>query len=216
MADPQNITELDLVVGSMITTRQDEDREVFEEERDTIALVQDRLREEGLDVDLLAQPGTEVWEGGIETLGSLYQLLRMVRRLETSADILQVIEDGPVIYEDTLDPVVTDVWDGLAETRFPHLVNLQGIHSYFLPLDFDRPLKLPFEDEEGEEDEAYFASSIRLQSELVEIADMLHTANISEAAAAYRSEAAAAYRCLQVLRTAADQSTRFGLPIIVW
>lgn len=208
MADPQNITELDLVVGSMITTRQDEDREAFEEERDTIALVQDRLREEGLDVDLLAQPGTEVWEGGIETLGSLYQLLRLARRLEAGDDISQVIEDGPVIYEDTLDPAVTDVWDSLAVTRFPHLVNLQGIHSYFLPLDFASPLKLPFEDEEGEEDEAYFASSIRLQSELVEVEGMLRAANIPQASAAYR--------CLQVLRTAADHSAQFGLPIIVW
>jgi hypothetical protein len=208
MADPQNITELDLVVGSMITTRLDEDREAFEEERDTIALVQDRLREEGLDADLLAQPGTEVWEGGIETLGSLYQLLRLTRHLETGDDINQVLEDGPVIYEDTLDAAVTDVWDGLTETRFPHLVNLQGIHSYFLPIDFDRPLKLPFEDEEGEEDEAYFASSLRLQSELVEVEAMLRAADVPEASAAYH--------CLQVLQTAANQSAQFGLPIIVW
>lgn len=207
MADPSRATELDLVVGSLITVRPDEDRAAYDEEREMIADVQDQLREEGIEVDLLSQPGVEVWEGGIETLGELYQLSRLATRLENNDDIADVIEDGPVITDD-LDRSVTDVWDDLRPTRFPHLVNLQGINSYFLPVDFEQPIRLPFENDEGEEDEAFFGSSSLLLRELTDLEELLRKANVSTRIAAYR--------CLQILREAALQSTRNGLPIIVW
>ena len=41
MSDSSRVTELDLVVGSMITVRPEEDREAYDEERETIADVQD-------------------------------------------------------------------------------------------------------------------------------------------------------------------------------
>lgn len=207
MADSSRVTELDLVVGSLITVRPEEDRAAFEEEREMIADVQDQLREEGVEIDLLAQPGAEVWEGGIETLGELYQLSRLATRLENGDDIADVLEDGPVITDD-LDRTVTDVWDDLKPTRFPHLVNLQGINSYYLPVDFDQPLRLPFENEEGEEDEAFFGSSSLLLRELTDLEELLRNANVPTRVAAYR--------CLKTLRDAALQSTRNGLPIIIW
>lgn len=207
MVDPTQIPELDLVVGSLITTRPDEDQAAFEEERETIAQVQDQLREEGVDVDLLAQPGAEMWEGGIDNLGALYQLSRLAVHLERGADITSVLEEGPVLY-DELDRAVTDVWDELTTTRFAHLVNLQGINSYYLPVDFQRPVRLPFEDDEGEQDEAYFGSSVQLQRELAELNELFQQARIPAGSAAYR--------CLTVLREAADQSLRYGLPVIVW
>ncbi len=207
MSDATYTTELDLVVGSLVTTRPDEDREAFEEERETIAQVQDQLRDEGVDVDLLAQPGVEIWEGGIETLGALYQLSRLAVHLERGEDIASVIEDGPVLSDD-LDRAVTDVWDDLTTTRFTHLVNLQGINSYYLPVDFEKPIRLPFEDDEGEEDEAYFGSAVRLQRELAELNELFQQARIPAQTAASR--------CMEVLREAADQSLRYNLPIIVW
>lgn len=207
MGDSSRVTELDLVVGSLITVQPSEDRAGYEEERETIAAVQDQLREEGIEVDLLSQPGLEVWEGGIETLGELYQLSRLATRLENDQEVDQVLEDGPVIGDD-LDRSVTDVWDELRPTRFPHLVNLQGINSYYLPVEFEQPLRLPFEDEDGEEDEAYFGSSQMLLRELTDVEELLRTARVPTKAAAYR--------CLQTLRDAALQSTRNGLPIIVW
>lgn len=207
MTDPTRTTELDLVVGSLITTRPDEDRATFEEEQESVAQLQDQLREEGIEIDLLAQPGTEVWESGIETLGALYQLSRLATHLERGDDIAQVLEDGPVLY-DELDPAVTDVWDELRTTRFPHLVNLQGTSSYYLPVDFAQPIRLPFENEEGEQDEAFFGSSVQLQRELTDLADMLPKAQVSTHTAAYR--------CLDVLREAAAQSLRYHLPVIVW
>lgn len=207
MNDPTNVTELDLVVGSLITTRPDEDRESFEEERDIIAEVQDQLREEGLDVDLLSQPGVEVWEGGIETIGALYQLSRIAVHLERDGEIDAVLADGPNLAED-LDPFVTDVWDDQFATRFPHLIKLQGINSYYLPIDFSDPIWMPFETDEDDEEEAFFGSSVRLQRELTELAAMMKSARVPTNNTAYR--------CFETLRDAAEQSVTNGLPIIVW
>jgi hypothetical protein len=207
MSDMEQPTELDLVVGSMITVRPDEDRAAYTEEYESVSAVQDQLRDEGIDIDLLGQPGTEVWEGGIENMGALYQLSRLAARLDRGDDIAEVIEDGPVLYED-LDRAVTDVWDELTKTRFPHLINLQGINSYYLPADFEQPIWLNFENEDGEEDSAFFGSAHRLQAELAELAPMLTQAGVSHNAEAYRT--------LELLRTAAAKSIEYSLPIIVW
>jgi len=207
MTDPTQATELDLVVGSLISIQPEEDRIAFEEEQETVAEWQDQLRQEGIQVDLLTQPGTEVWEGGIETIGALYQLSRLATHLEQGSDIAGVLEDGPVIY-DELDPAVTNVWDGIATTRFPHLVNLQGVNSYYLPADFPEPVIFPVTTEEEEQDEIFFGSSVRLQRELTDLAELLKQAQMSTRTAAYR--------CLTVLREATAQSVQYSLPIIVW
>jgi hypothetical protein len=213
----ESLTELDLVVGSLITVRPDEDRAAFEEEHDRVSEIQDQLRQHGIAMDLLAQPGTEVWEGGIESAGALYQLSRLATRLEQDDDISTVLEDGPVLY-DELDRAVTDVWDDMANTRFPHLVNLQGIYSYYLPVDFATPIWLPMElpteldardgAENGTEEEAFFGSSVRLQQELTTLREMLHQAGVP-----VQSDA---FRCLNVLHEAATHSVNNALPIIVW
>jgi hypothetical protein len=203
----EEVSELDLVVGSMITVRPDEDRAAYDEEYESVAAVQDQLREEGVDIDLIGQPGTEVWEGSLDNMGALYQLSRLAARIELDQDIAEVIEDGPVIYDD-LDRAVTDVWDDLVKSRFQHLINLQGINSYYMPADFDLPIWLSFEDEEGEEDNAFFGSSARLQRELAELAPLLIKAGVASNSQAYL--------CLELLRTAAAKSLEFGLPIIVW
>lgn len=207
MSDYEQPTELDFAVGSLITVRPDEDRAAYEEEYESVSAVQDQLREEGIDIDLLNQPGTQVWEGGLENMGALYQLSRLAAHLERGDDVAEVLEDGPVIYEE-LDRAVTDVWDDLAQTRFSHLINLQGINSYYLPVDFERPVWLSFENEDGEEDSAFFGSSYRLQAELAELAPMLVKAGVKP-----NTEA---FRCLELLRTAAETSIRHGLPVIVW
>src|SRR6476469_3878804 len=94
------MTELDLVVGSMITTRPDEDRDAYEEEREWLQDVQDLLREEGVVVDLLSQPGTEIWEGGIESFYDLYQLRRLAAHLELGHDVTAVLSDTGMDDED--------------------------------------------------------------------------------------------------------------------
>lgn len=207
MSDIEQPTELDLVVGSMITVRPEEDRAAYTEEYESVSAVQDQLRDEGIDIDLISQPGTEVWEAGLANMGALYQLSRLAARLERGDDISEVIEDGPVLNDD-LDRTVTDIWDELATTRFAHLINLQGINSYYIPADFEKPVWLNFENEDGEEDSAFFGSAQRLQAELVELAPMLVSAGIKHNAEAFL--------CLEMLRTAAAKSIEFGLPVIVW
>lgn len=199
-------TELDLVVGSLINVRPDEDLAEFEEQRDVVSEMQDLLRERGIVVDLLSHPGTEVWEGSIETLGSLYQLSRLAARLERGAEIQGVLEDGPVIYDNDLDRFVTDIWDEQVKTRFAHLINLQGTGSYYLPIAFDLPLWLPAALED--DDEAYIGSAVMLQKELTEVADMLRAAGVP-----VQSQA---FQCLNMLRTGAAQSIQYDMPLIVW
>ncbi|HMQ32474.1 MAG TPA: hypothetical protein PKD53_17210 [Chloroflexaceae bacterium] len=207
MSDFDQPTELDLAVGSMITVRPDEDRAAYDEEHDSVSAVQDQLRDEGIDVDLLSMPGTQVWEGGLQNMGALYQLSRFAVHLERGDDVDDVLEDGPVIYDD-LDTAVTDVWNDLTKTRYSHLVNLQGINSYFLPVDFEQPVWLSFENEEGDEDSAFFGSAYRLRGELAELGPQLIKAGVSHNAEAYR--------CLELLSEAADKSIEAGLPVIVW
>lgn len=208
MKDLTHIPELDLVVGSLISTRPDEDYAVFSEERETVSELQRHLQAAGIEIDLLALPGTQIWEGSIESVGALYQLCRLATRLEQDADITPVLEDGPIIYEDDLDRAVTDVWDALKPTRFPHLVHLPGFGSYYLPIDFAQPVVVPIRNEQGEQDEAFVGSSVQLQREVTELATRLQQAGVPSRTSAYQ--------CLMVLRTAAEQSLNFHLPIIFW
>lgn len=209
----ERMTELDLVVGSMITTTPQEDREAYEEEREWLQDVQDLLREEGVEVDLLAQPGTEVWEGGIESFYDLYQLRRLAAHLERGNDVQALLNDQNVDGED-VDDLLADIWDEEAETRFPHLIKHQGDGGYYLPADFAEPIWVDYGEEEDEdaefleEDSAVsFGSSYALIRELTEIENLFQQANVP---------AGGARQALEVLKTAAQQSIDNGLPVILW
>ncbi len=210
------MTELDLVVGSMITTRPEEDREAYEEEKELYQDIQDLLREEGVTVDLLSQPGTEVWEGGIESFYDLYQLRRLAAHLERGDDITQVLSDTSLDGED-VDPVLADIWDDEAQTKFPHLIKHQGDGGSYLPADFPEPIWVETEPDEedaedGEDEEdadpvVSFGSSIRLLSELNELAQLFREHKVPQGGYS---------QALEVLKTAAQQSVEHGLPIILW
>ena len=214
MADTTHMTELDLLVGSIFTTRPEEDRELFEEEREWLSDIQDLLREEGVEADLLSRPGVEIWEGGIEHFMDLYRLRLLAAYLEQGRDIAPIL-DPDADLEIEPDPLLAAIWDGEQPTRFAHLINHQADGGYYLPVDFPEPIWLEFDqDEDGdgeeliEESVVSFGSSIALQRELVELDQILKQANVSQQSAPYR--------CLQVLREAADQSVANDLPIIVW
>ena len=209
----ERMTELDLVVGSMITTTPEEDREAYEEEREWLQDVQDLLREEGVEVDLLSQPGTEVWEGGIESFYDLYQLRRLAAHLERGNDVQALLNDQNVDGED-VDDLLADIWDEEAETRFPHLIKHQGDGGYYLPADFAEPIWVDYGEEEDEdaelleEDSAVsFGSSYALMRELTEIENLFQQASVPSNGAR---------RALDVLKTAAQQSIDNALPIILW
>jgi hypothetical protein len=212
MSDPSRMTELDLVVGSMFTSRPEEDRELFEDEREWLSDIQDLLREEGVEVDLLSRPGVELWEGGIERFMDLYQLRQLAAYLEQGRDVAPLLQASPPS-DGEPDPLLVAIWDGEQPTRFPHLINHQADGGYYLPVEFPEPIWLEADEEEdnGEESEEpfiSFGSSVGLQRELVDLAELLQQAGVPSSSAPFR--------CLLVLREAADQSIANDLPIIVW
>lgn len=209
----ESLNELDLVVGSMITTRPDEDRDAYEEERDWLQDVQDLLRDEGVEVDLLSQPGTEVWEGGIRSFYDLYQLRQLAAHLERGDDVQAVLAGASANGED-IDELLADIWDDEAQTRFPHLIKHQGDGGYYLPVDFAEPIWVEYGDEEAEETDmseedtsVSFGSSVGLLRELTDLEDLFRQNTIS---------VGALRDALQVLKTAAQESVNNGLPIILW
>jgi hypothetical protein len=213
MGESTRMTELDLVVGSMFTTRPEEDRELFEEEREWLSDIQDLLREEGVEVDLLSRPGVELWEGGIDRFMDLYQLRQLAAYLEQGRDPAPILKDS-VPTNGEPDPILAAIWDGEQITRFPHLINHQADGGYYLPVDFPEPIWLEADEDEASDEEdletsvVSFGSSVALQRELAELEGLLQQAGIPP-----KSDP---YRCLKVLRDAADQSVANDLPIIVW
>lgn len=212
MTDPTRMTELDLLVGSIFTTRPDEDRELFEEEREWLSDIQDLLREEGIEVDLLSRPGVELWEGGIERFMDLYQLRLLAAYIENGQDVAPLRNFNPDTANEP-DPLLAAIWEGEEPTRYPHLINHQADGGYYLPVDFAEPIWLEFDQDEEEANDLQepvvsFGSSVALQRELVELEALLQQNGIVATSAPYR--------CLQVLRAAVDQSVANDLPIIVW
>lgn len=213
MAEIMN--ELDLVVGSMFNTLPSEDRSAYEEEKEWLSDIQDLLREEGIEVDLLSRPGVEVWEGGIEHDRDLYNLQRLAANLEIGRDVAAILKTVNN-EEPSEDDLIAAIMTGTQATRFPHLINHQGEGGYYLPADFVDPLWIEFdggdfeeeEDFEGEDPYVSFGSSIALQRELVALEPMLVQAGVPSDSPPFR--------CLKVLRAAADASVANDLPIIVW
>jgi hypothetical protein len=215
MAEPTH--ELDVVVGSILTARPDEDRDTYEEEREYLQDIQDLLREEGVEVDLLSQPGTEVWEGGIRSLYDLYELRRLAAHLERGADPQALLGSDSTNGED-LDDLLADILDDQVQTRFPHLIKHQGEGGYYLPVEFAEPIliSIDYGDEDQDEDDdglveedniQSYGSSVALLRELTEVEELFKGANVPMGGPR---------EALQVLRTAAEQSISTGLPIILW
>lgn len=213
-----DVYEVDLAVGSIFTQTPDDDRAAFEEERESIAEIQDVLREQGIEVDLLSRPGTEVWEGGITHYNDLYVLCLLAAYLENNRKVDAILKRSNKAEED-LDPLLINIWEGEQNTRFAHLLNHQIGNAYYVPVEFETPVWLepetPEDDLDADEDEEldeedflFFGSSIALQRELVELQPLLQKAGVPEKHGAMRA--------LRELKAAADASVSNDLPIIVW
>ena len=214
----ETLYEIDLVVGSMINVRLDEDREAYEEEHERVQDVQDLLREEGIEVDLLSQPGTEVWEGGITSFYDLYQLKQLAAHLERGEDVQMLLSNSSPDGQE-YDNLLADIVSEEATTRFPHLIRHQGDGGFYLPADFAEPIWVESDDEEDldaedEETDLFdegkvitFGSSVALVRELSELEDLFRRANVPMGGPR---------QALQALKTGAEQSVSTGLPLIVW
>lgn len=212
MSDSSPVTELNLLVGSLFTTQPGEDRERYNEEREWLAELQDLLREEGIEVDLLSRPGVEVWEAGIDQFTDLYRLQLLAAYLERGQDVRDLLT-ADLDLEEEPDAVLDAIWSDEEQTRFNHLIKHRADSGYYLPVEFDEPLQLVAEGQEDDDDEEglediSIGSSIVLQRELVELEQLFQQAGVSLKSTPYRT--------LQTLREATDQSVRNDLPIVIW
>jgi hypothetical protein len=212
MSDGMPTHELDLVVGSMITVSPEDDRAMYEEEKSWVEDVQDLLREEGIEVDLVSMPGSEVWDGGIATFADLYNLRRLAAHAEKGNDLnsLSAADDD----DDEVDPLLADIWEGVEQTKYVHLINHQGEGGYYLPVDFEEPIWLSYEGEEEEgddwndEDVVSFGSSPALIRELTELEGRL--------GGVQSDLARGASQALRTMREAAQKSVEHSMPLILW
>lgn len=212
MSDGMSSHELDLVVGSMITVSPEDDRAMYDEEKSWVEDVQDLLREEGIDVDLVSMPGSEVWVGGIATFADLYNLRRYAAHSEKGNDLnsLPASNDD----DDEVDPLLADIWEGVEQTKYVHLINHQGEGGYYLPVEFAEPIWLSYEGEDtgeedwNDEDVVSFGSSVALMRELTDLESVLGSVR--------GDSASGALQALRTLREAAQKSTEHQLPLILW
>lgn len=205
--------EISLVVGSIFTFTPEEDRAAFEEEREWISELQDNLRESGVVVDLLANPGVSIWEGGISSYGDLYRLRQVAAYIENGQDITSLLSTK-VTEDEDVDPLLVQIFSDELETQFPHLIKHQGDSGYYLPVDFAEPIWIVGEDEMDEiieeDDEEIFAfgSSPALQRELHQLSMILNQMRIPTRHPVMR--------CLEAFREAINVSVQNDLPLIIW
>ncbi len=215
-ADEQE-NDLTLVVGSIFNYSPAEDRESYEEEREWIQQLQDSLRQEGVVIDLMTNPGVQIWEGGIRRYGDLYRLSQAAAYIDQGKDITPLL-DKKFTEEEDPDPILQKIIAGELDTQFPHFIKPDGEPFFYLPVEFAEPLFFPIEyddeftfDEEDEDegdDFVSFGSSPRLHLEL----NLLNTKLLQMQVPASHP----IMRCLASLRQAAELSITNDLPIAVW
>ncbi len=215
-ADEQE-NEISLVVGSLFNYSPAEDRESYEEEREWVQQLQDSLRQEGVVIDLMTNPGVQIWEGGIRRYGDLYRLSQAAAYIEQGMDITPLL-NKKFTEEEDLDPILKQIIEGDLDTQFPHFIKPDGDPFFYLPIEFTDPIIIPVEAEEGfefdEEDEdegddfVSFGSAPRLQHELYILNNLLMQMKVPANHPIMR--------CLASLRQAAELSVTNDLPIVVW
>lgn len=206
--------ELNLVVGSIFTVTPQEDKAAFESERQWVEEIQDLLRGENINIDLLANPGTMIWEGGIRHGVDLDRLCLIAAYMENGMDF-QAILNRPSKEEDDTDPLLERIWEDELDTQFPHLIKHQALDGYYLPIDFPEPIWfLPESDAEGEDPDNEdveifsFGSAPALIRELYILRGLMQQFEISPKHATMR--------CLNALMEGAQTSVNTDLPLLIW
>ncbi|NBU64408.1 MAG: hypothetical protein EBS29_07920 [Chloroflexia bacterium] len=213
-ADDQD-NEITLVVGSLFNYTPAEDRESYEEEREWIQQLQDALRQEGVIIDLMTNPGVQIWEGGIRRYGDLYRLSQAAAYIEQGMDITPLL-NKKFTEEEDLDPILKQIIEGELDTQFPHFIKPDGDPFFYIPVEFAEPIIIPieaddeFEFDEDDEEENYvsFGSTPRLQQELYRLNTLLVQMQVPATHPVMR--------CLAALRNATELSISNDLPIAVW
>jgi hypothetical protein len=216
--DDEQDFELNLVVGSIFTVTPQEDRAAYEEEREGIQELQDLLRENGIQVDLLANPGTSLWEGGIRRYIDLYRLRQLAAYIENGEDFSDLLQQHDVDDDEEMDPLLAKIYEEDADTQYPHLIKHQGEDGYYLPVDFAEPLWIDGEaaenddSDDGEEDDdealTSFGSSAALLRELHLLRSYMQQFGIPAKHPVSK--------CLAALLQGAQISVDNDLPLLIW
>ena len=208
--------DISLVVGSIFNYTPQDDREMYEEERELVAQLQDYLRQEGIEYDFMANPGAVIWEGGIKRYGDLYRLSQVAIYLEQGHDITPLLNKKFDENED-IDPLLSKVLEEEIPTRFPHFIRPDGDPFYYIPVEFSSPIDLFFDDEDEDDERESDDESVErisvgsasaLQRELYQLHGYLMQMQVPEKHPVMR--------CLAALRQAAELSVSNDLPITVW
>jgi hypothetical protein len=202
--EPDN--ELNLVVGSIFSVTPQEDRVAYEEEREGIQELQDLLRENGITVDLLANPGTSLWEGGIRRYIDLYRLRQLAAYIENGEDFSAILQQTEVDEDEDMDPILQKIYEDEIDTQYPHLIKHQGEDGYYLPVDFAEPLWI--DGEAGEDALTSFGSSAALVRELHLLRGYMQQFGIPAKHPVSQ--------CLKSLLQAAQISVDNDLPLLIW
>ena len=139
-ADDQD-NEISLVVGSLFNYSPAEDRESYEEEREWVQQLQDSLRQEGVIIDLMTNPGVQIWEGGIRRYGDLYRLSQAAAYIEHGKDITSLL-NNKFTEEEDLDPILKQIIEGDLDTQYPHFIKHDG-DPFFYPSSLQTPSSSP-------------------------------------------------------------------------
>lgn len=208
--------DISLVVGSIFNYTPQDDREMYDEERELVEQLQDYLRQEGIQYDFMANPGTVIWEGGIKRYGDLYRLSQVAVYLEQGRDITPLL-NKKFDEDEEIDPLLSKVLEGDIPTRFPHFIRPDGDPFYYVPVEFANPIDLFFDDED-DDDEAHdddesverisVGSSSALQRELYQLHSYMTQMQVPVKHPVMQ--------CLAALRQAAELSVSNDLPITVW
>jgi hypothetical protein len=201
------MSKLYLSVGSLLTLTPDEDPEGYEDERSRLADMTAWLADEGVDVDLLSDPGQHVWQGEIEEFAHIYHLRVLAAHLGAGRDIAALKVDR-LPRTDRPDALLARIWEGNAASPYDHLIRHNLTDGFYLPVDFESPIWAQGEDDGDEESVVCFGSSVALDRELTRLDAALAVNQLSAQHPAYVA--------LRVLAAAARNRVAHRLPVSIW
>jgi len=201
------MSKLYLAVGSLLTHTPDEDPEEYEDERARLADMSAWLADEGIDVDLLSEPGREVWQGEIAEFAHVYHLRVLAAHLGAGRDIAP-LKVNRLPKTETPDALLSKIWEGNTASPYEHLINHTLTDGFYLPVEFESPIWGQGSDDDEQESVVSFGSAMALQRELAQLKAALDKEQIAPRHPAYVA--------LVTLAAAAQMSVTHRLPISIW
>jgi hypothetical protein len=196
-----------LAVGSLLQHTPDESPGEYEDERERLTDMMAWLAEEGVEMDLLADPGRQVWEGEIADFAHIYHLRVLAAHVGAGRDIGK-LKLARLQRTEEPDPLLSEIWQGDVTSPYDHLINHSLTDGFYLPVDFESPIWAQGSDDGDEESIVSFGSAVALERELRELKAALDAEHLSARHPAYVA--------LLTFEAAARNSVAHRLPVSIW